>query len=107
MPFELIHPNKTRSRSVQLDKAIISPNPNINSTSRPTTVVARASSLAHGENQRPIYRSMLNIESPPKIAPLMALDLDELHRGVILLPDCQAPWFCIATGIGSRHELCV
>lgn len=101
MPFELIHPNKARSRSVQLDKAI-SPSAETSPTSRPPTVVARASSLAHRENQRPVvYRSMLNIEPPPKIAPLMALNLDELHHEVVPLSDCQAPWFCIATGIGS------
>lgn len=101
MPFDLLHPNKNRSLSVQLDMAVMCPKSDTYSTSHPPTAVARASSLAHLENQRPVYRSMLNIEPPPKIAPLVALNLDELHPGVMALPHCQAPWFCIAPGIGS------
>lgn len=105
MHFELIHPNKTRSRSVQLDKATTTAD--TNPTSHPPTLVTRSSSLAHRENQRPVYRSMLTVESPPEIAPFTALDLHELHHGFMPLPDCQAPWFCIAAGFGSRRNLCM
>lgn len=89
MPFELIHPNKTRSRSVQLDKAI-SAGPNVIPVSPPPGIAIRSSSLAYRENKRPVYRSMLDVEPPPRIAPIKALDLDELRHGVVPLSECQA-----------------
>lgn len=95
MPFDLIHPNKTRSRSVQLDQ-VIANNSNVNNNtpvSPPQAVATRSSSLAYRENNRPVlaYRSMLVIEPPPEIAPLKAMGLDDLHREVVPLSECQAP----------------
>lgn len=94
MPFDvdLMHPNKTRSRSVQLDQAAASVT--IAPTSPLPAIATRSSSLAHrGENRRPVFRSMLDVGSAPKIAPLKALDLGELHvhREVMPLSECQAP----------------
>lgn len=92
--FDLMHPNKARSRSVQLDHAAAS------ATVAPTCplpanrIATRSSSLAYrSENKRAIFRSMLDVGSAPKIAPLKALDLDEVqvHREVMPLAECQAP----------------
>lgn len=89
MPFEELHPLKTRSRSVQLDQAVatatagpLSPSP---------AVATRSSSLAYRENTRPVFRSMLDLEPVPRIAPLKALDLDELHHEAMPLSECQPP----------------
>lgn len=91
MPFDLLHPNKTRSRSVQLDKSCAAAT--ATPRSPPPAIATRSSSLAYRENSRPIFRSMLDIATAPRIAPLKALDLDELHRDVMPLSECQAPWF--------------
>lgn len=92
MPFDLIHPNKARSRSVQLEQVIANDNTQT-PASPPPTIATRASSLACRENKRPAlaYRSMLLVEPPPEIAPLKAMGLDELHREVVPLSECQAP----------------
>lgn len=91
MPFELIHPNKLRSRSVQLDNVITTSKRT--PASPPPAIATRSSSLAHRENERspPSYRSMLDVETPPKIAPLRAMELDELQREILPLAECQAP----------------
>ncbi|KUI54879.1 Cell division control protein 3 [Cytospora mali] len=89
MPFDLIHPNKARSRSVQLEQAIANNNNNETSMSPPSAIATRSSSLAHRENKRPalVYRSMLVVEPPPEIAPLKSLGLDELQREVVPLSE--------------------
>lgn len=92
LDFDLMHLNKTRSRSVQLDQAAASAT--VAPTSPAPAVATRSSSLAYrSENRRPVFRSMLDVGSAPKIAPLKALDLDELHvhREVMPLSECQAP----------------
>lgn len=91
MPFDLIHPNKTRSRSVQLDNVITTSRRT--PASPPPAIATRSSSLAHRENERPppSYRSMLDVETPPKIAPLRAMELGELQREILPLSECQAP----------------
>lgn len=91
MPFDLIHPNKTRSRSVQLDS--FNKTTKRTPASPPPAIATRSSSLAHRENERPhlFYRSMLDVEAPPKIAPLRAMGLGELHRDILPLSECQAP----------------
>lgn len=97
MPFDLIHPNKTRSRSVQLDQVIANNNEKSSNSNTPVSpppaIATRSSSLAYRENKRPAltYRSMLVIEPPPEIAPLKAMGLDDLHREVVPLSECQAP----------------
>lgn len=97
MPFDLIHPNKTRSRSVQLDQVIANKSSNSSNSHTPvspaTSIATRSSSLAYRENKRPAlaYRSMLVIEPPPEIAPLKAMGLDDLHRELVPLSECQAP----------------
>ncbi|KAL2280457.1 hypothetical protein FJTKL_12450 [Diaporthe vaccinii] len=87
MPFDLIHPNKTRSRSVQLDNAVTTSRRT--PASPPPAIATRSSSLAHRENERPppSYRSMLDVETPPKIAPLRAMELGELQREILPLSE--------------------
>lgn len=89
MPFDLLHPNKTRSRSVHLDHAVASATVGLLSPS--PAIATRSSSLAYRENTRPVFRSMLDLEPAPRIAPLKALDLDELRREVMPLSECQPP----------------
>lgn len=94
MPFDLMHPNKNRSRSVQLDQATASATTATPPASSSPNMTNRSSSLAHrDENTRPVIRSMLDVESAPTIAPLKALDLNELHvhREVMPLSDSQPP----------------
>ena len=100
MPFDLIHPNKARSRSVHLDQVIANSSKEA-SPAPPPAIANRSSSLAHRENKRPViaYRSMLVVEPPPEIAPLKAMGLEELHREVVPLSECQAPRSCIASRI--------
>lgn len=88
MPFDLINPNKNRSRSVHLDKA--SANATVAPSSPPPAIAARSSSLAHRQNKRPVFRSMLDLEAAPTFAPIKALDLDGLHREVVPVSECQA-----------------
>lgn len=95
MPFDLdlMLSNKTRSRSVQLVQAAASASvaPVAPTSPLPADRIAtRSSSLAHrGENKRPVLRSMLDVESAPKIAPLKSLDLDELHVHCQVMPFAQ------------------
>lgn len=103
MPFDLIHPNKTRSRSVQLDKACATAA--VTPTSPPPAIATRSSSLAYRENRRPVFRSMLDVEPAPRIGPLKVLDLDELHRDVMPLSECQAPWFRPHCSLTLTREL--
>lgn len=104
MPFEPLHPNKTRSRSVQLDNAVASAT--VGPSPPPPRVAARSRSLAYRENVPPVYRSMLDLEPAPKLAPLKAMDLDGLRREVMPPSECQPSGFCIATGTWPGDSSC-
>jgi len=99
MPFDLIHPNKARSRSVQLDNVITTSKRT--PASPPPAIATRSSSLAHRENEMPApsYRSMLDVETPPTIAPLRAMDLGELQREILPLAECQAPLISLSLSL--------
>ncbi len=110
MHFDIGHPIKGRTRSVQLEK-------NIDYTaaepakaesvqeclSSPPVPAARSSSLPAGkENIGSVrqYRSMLDVEGPPKLGPVKTFTYDELYVDNAKLASCQAPPFC---KIGLRH----
>ncbi len=64
---------------------------------------ARSSSLPAGkENIGSVrqYRSMLDVEGPPKLGPVKTFTYDELYVDNAKLASCQAPPFC---KIGLRH----
>lgn len=90
-----MHPNKNRSRSVQLDQVTASATAASTPTSPSPAITNRSSSLAlhRDENARPNFRSMLDVEPASKIAPFKALDLEDLHgrREVMPLTACQPP----------------
>lgn len=90
--FDLMHSNKTRSCSVQLNQAAA--NVTVAAASPPLAIAIRASSLAYrSENRRPLFYSMLGVGSTPKNTLPKVLDLDGLHvhREVMPLSECQAP----------------
>ena len=78
---------KARTRSVQLDKSVdmatnIADAESARDLSMPPVPSARSSSLPSGkENNASIrhYRSMLDVEGPPKLGPLKPFTCDELY----------------------------
>jgi len=90
MHFDIGQHGKTRSRSVHLHKAVdtsIVEEPDKAASlkdgySSPPVPSTRSSSLPTGkENSGSIrhYRSMLDVEGPPKLGPLKPLTYEEIH----------------------------
>ena len=99
MTFDLVHQVKARTRSIHLDKGVLSLAAMVTPAEPVTTrrkATRRTSSLplgqenvnpCEGELQSPAtirhYRSMLDVEDPPKLSPWKPMCFDELYSSPI------------------------
>ncbi|KAL7788978.1 septin [Trichoderma ceciliae] len=97
MTFDLVHQVKSRARSLQLDKTALSPAmAALEQVASQAQAAKRVSSLPNGQNaamQIPVpafvpatirrYRSMLEVEEPPKLGPWSPMSFEELYSGPI------------------------
>ncbi|KAH6607823.1 cell division control 3 [Trichoderma cornu-damae] len=100
MTFDLVHQVKSRARSLQLEKSALSPAMvALEQVASQAQATKRVSSLPGGPNaavQFPVpafvpatirrYRSMLEVEEPPKLGPWSPMSFEELYSGPIRPP---------------------
>jgi len=108
MPPDSVSSAKARTRSVQLEKGIdiAAGGPvraeSIMDLSMPPVPAARSSSLPSGkENNGSIrhYRSMLDVEGPPKLGPVKTFNYDELYVDNAKQPSSPPPQLPFSPGI--------
>ena len=99
---------KARTRSVQLEKGIDVASgssvkaESIRDLSMPPVPAARSSSLPSGkENNGSIrhYRSMLDVEGPPKLGPVKTFTYNELYVENAKIPSSPPPQLPFSPGI--------
>ena len=108
MQADTAHSTKARTRSVQLEKSIaiaaggpVKPE-SIRDFTIPPVPAARSSSLPSGkENNGSIrhYRSMLDVEGPPKLGPVKTFNYDELYVDNAKQPSSPPPQLPFSPGI--------
>jgi septin 7 len=93
MTFDLVHQVKSRARSLQLDKSTLSPAMvALEQVASQAQATKRLSSLSNGQTATvhfPVpafvpatirrYRSMLEVEEPPKLGPWSPMSFEELY----------------------------
>lgn len=107
MTFDLVHHVKSRARSLQLDKTALTPAMvALEQVASQAQATKRMSSLPNGQNATvqfsvpafvPAairrYRSMLEVEEPPKLGPWNPMSFEELYSSPIQPPvgldDCD------------------
>lgn len=90
MHFEIGHHAKSRTRSIQLEKGVEVAARETSKTesardehSAPPVLATRSSSVPSGKenmaSEQKNYRSMLDVEGPPKLGPMKTFTYDELY----------------------------
>lgn len=94
MPFDFVQQVRSRNRSVQLDQTALAAAGVDTGSSQPPQATKRITSLpassqrlgsspppASAPNTVPQYRSMLDVDEPPKLGPWTSLPFDALFSG--------------------------